>query len=66
MKEAKCAPENGGDPDIFFPAKGRVAQANLARFTCYQCPVQEQCRNYQRETGSEYGIWAGEFASKDD
>lgn len=47
------------DPDIFFPQRGQHYRVNEAVAACMVCPVMDQCDDYQKRTGSEYGVWAG-------
>lgn len=61
MDRAEC---KGKDISLFFPERGKLVNADIARFYCSFCPVKIECRDYQQRTGNEYGIWAGEFANK--
>lgn len=61
MEKAEC---RGKDTALFFPERGKLLNAEIARFYCSHCDVKLECRDYQQRTGSEYGIWGGEFANK--
>lgn len=58
------APAKHGDEDPFFPAVGGHDQYATAKATCGECPVTVECRTYQLETGSKYGMWAGRSAKE--
>lgn len=68
MEQAACsgmAPEDGSrEPDVFFPEVGQAILGNKAIITCFDCPVREECKDYKARTGTEYGIWAGEFSRR--
>jgi len=51
---------------MFFPDKSALAKANEAIAMCFGCRVREECKRFKRETGSKYGIWAGDFSSRDE
>ncbi len=53
------------NPDIFFPERGRLDDVDKARWSCFVCPVQIECGDFQRRSGSEYGMWAGKFPTKE-
>jgi hypothetical protein len=52
------------DPDIFFPERGRLDDVEKAKWTCFVCPVSDNCNEYRVRSGSDYGIWAGKFKEK--
>lgn len=54
--DARCAEV---DPDIFFPSKGEVPIADLARTVCGGCPVADECLSFALRTDQRYGIWGG-------
>jgi hypothetical protein len=59
------APDDGEiEPDKFFPERGHTAVANEAILACFGCKVRKQCDDYKERTGTEYGIWAGEFTER--
>lgn len=61
MKDAECR-KDWVDPAWFFPGRGKSNDIAMAKFACFVCPVQNECKSYRAETQSEYGIWAGENA----
>jgi WhiB family redox-sensing transcriptional regulator len=48
------------DPDTFFPAKHRKADA--ARAICRRCPVEDECLAYAQATRTPEGVWGGKSA----
>lgn len=61
MDEAACRDK---DPQLFFPEKNERKKGNEAILTCFNCPVRSECKDYRKRTGSEYGIWAGEYTKR--
>lgn len=53
-EQANCA---SVDPDLFFPEAGESTAG--AYLTCSRCDVIDQCRDYAKSNGEQYGIWAG-------
>ena len=47
----------GGDPDVFFPARG--ASTREAKEVCGGCVVREDCLEYALANGEKFGIWGG-------
>jgi hypothetical protein len=37
---------------------------NKAIMICFSCSVRAECKEYRVSTGSDYGIWAGEFTKR--
>ena len=54
IKDAAC---RGMDPNIFFPERGASTDISLAKETCAECPVKEQCREYGEM--ERFGFWGG-------
>ncbi|MGI8984802.1 MAG: WhiB family transcriptional regulator [Acidimicrobiales bacterium] len=57
--QARCL---GSDPDLFFPLGGSgkpLAQAEMAKALCLDCPVRELCLQYALETNQMTGVWGG-------
>ena len=52
--DAAC---RGADPDLFFPAKGKVATG--AKALCAVCPVVDQCLAYALTEHIKDGIYGG-------
>lgn len=68
MDQAACqgmAPSDGdSEPDPFFPERGQAIVGNQAILACFGCPVRTECKDYKDRTGSDYGIWAGEYSKR--
>jgi hypothetical protein len=68
MDRANCAgmaPSDGDtEPDVFFPERGQAILGNEAILACFNCPVRAECKDYKARTGSDYGIWAGEYSKR--
>lgn len=73
MEDAACRESNFPPPgawwdtydgNIFFPERGRLDDVNKAKWTCFVCPVSQQCDEYRDRSGSDYGMWAGRFKEK--
>lgn len=47
----------GLDPSIFFPERGESAA--LAKATCAECPVREECLAFAYMAGQHTGVWGG-------
>lgn len=62
QKKAAC--KDVKNPDMFFPDKSNLAEGNEAIMLCFQCPVRKECKKYKKETGTKFGIWAGEFSKR--
>jgi WhiB family transcriptional regulator, redox-sensing transcriptional regulator len=62
--EARCRPEYGSDPELWFPVAlegtslGDSERAE-AKAVCATCPLIGACLEYAIETGQEYGVWGG-------
>ena len=67
---AVCHPDNGHDPDIWFPltppghpgASDRPARRVVvapAVALCNTCPVKRQCLDAARANGETSGVWGG-------
>jgi WhiB family transcriptional regulator, redox-sensing transcriptional regulator len=71
---AMCDPNNGHDPNIWFPpsirqhstgARARAAMAlqaqseAQAKELCAACPVQRECLEYANDNEEPDGIWGG-------
>lgn len=65
MKDSECA-KDWVDPEWFFAGRGKSNDVEMAKFTCFVCPVSKKCAAYKLKTGDEYGIWAGENLQKDE
>ena len=57
--EAAC---RGMGNALFFP-EGKAT--NVAKRICAGCPVRRACKEYARESKSDYGMWAGEMRDPD-
>ena len=54
------------DLNLFFPDKTELAQAGEAIMACFNCTVRKECEDFKKQTGSKYGIWAGELSKRND
>lgn len=52
-----CAVE--GNPEVFFPDKGRTDTAIEAIQVCLGCPVRTECLILALHQGEQYGIFGG-------
>lgn len=59
MNRAECRKHPA---EVFFPEKPGIhgaKQAMQAIAICRACPVIAECGQYQRDTDSGFGVWAG-------
>ena len=59
MHRAEC---RNYPPEMFFPnvsGPGWAQAVRDAQRVCAECPVVFECRQYQQETGSTFGVWGG-------
>lgn len=61
MDEAAC---KGKPRAWFFPGRGQSKKKGLQ--TCAVCPVQTECADYARRTGTEHGIWGGRILRRNE
>lgn len=70
MEKRACrdaGPKKRGDVDLFFPEKGQSALINEAILNfCFKCPVRRECKQYQKDTGADSGVWGGEYIGRGD
>lgn len=59
--DAACKDLTPKRADRLFHHSGAVPAATL--IMCGNCPVKQQCLNYGRDNGEEYGIWGGIHAA---
>lgn len=45
--------------EVFFPEKGQVDRASIAKKLCASCDVAAQCLEYALRNEIEYGIFGG-------
>lgn len=48
-----------GATAVFFPPKGGLHTAHIARAICAGCPVAEPCLEEALSSNTQHGIWAG-------
>lgn len=53
---ARC---RGIDPDLFFPGRDDIVEAELAKAVCIGCPVRDECLEYALDNGIREGVWGG-------
>lgn len=46
-------------PEVWFPDKPDRGRADAALQVCKTCPVQRQCAEFAKATGSRFGVWGG-------